>query len=179
MKVEVSALAVDFFLDELPAIWPEFERRATLVEAFDLKAEDAALLGVAFWRPAVSEWPQVVVTQRFSPGSTSGFVPGVLIVPETSKAFLGAGTRLLGYDLRERRRLWEDDTQVGFWGWKRHGETVLMSAELELAAYDTDGHRRWSVEVEPPWNYSVENDEVTLDIMGKVCRFSLTAGPTL
>ena len=179
MKVEVGGFAVESFFDELPAIWPEFERRAALVEHFDAKKEQATLLGVALWSRAEKDWPRVVITQRFSPGLTSGFIPGVVVIPETHIVFMGAGTLLLAFDMREPRRLWEDFTQVGFWGWRRHGEAVLMSAELELAAYDTVGQRRWSVEVEPPWSYSVENNEVVLDIMGTIQRFSLVAGPTL
>ena len=31
-------------------------------------------------------------------------------------------------------RLWEDYAEIGFWSWQRHDDTVLMSAELELAA---------------------------------------------
>ena len=79
-----------------------------------------------------------------------GFDPGLLLVPETGVLFLGAGERLLAYGLDQPRRLWEDTAEVGFWGWGRFGETVLMSAELELAAWDTSGRKLWTTSVEPP-----------------------------
>jgi hypothetical protein len=165
------------FLDELPARWSECERRATLVESFDLNEPHATLLGVAMWSPATREWPNVVVTQRFSPGPVSGFVPGILLVPETNKAFLGAGTRLLGYDLTQAQRLWEDQADCGFWGWRRHGDFVVMSAELELAAWSIHGVKQWSTFVEPPWHYAVKEGEVLLDVMGTLSRFPLSRGP--
>ena len=59
-----------------------------------------------------------------------------MIIPETSLLMIGAGERLLAYDLETPRRLWEDEAEAGFWGWERHGGLVLMSAELELAAWD-------------------------------------------
>jgi hypothetical protein len=32
--------------------------------------------------------------------------------------------------------------------------------------------------VEPPWSYQVRGEEIQLDVMGKLTRFSLVAGPT-
>ena len=46
------------------------------------------------------------------------------------------------------RRLSEDSADVGFWSWAQHGETVLMSAELELAAWSSAGRKLWSTFVE-------------------------------
>jgi hypothetical protein len=40
----------------------------------------------------------------------------------------------------------------GFHGWQRHEDLVVMSAELEMAAWDLRGVKRWSTFVEPPWN---------------------------
>lgn len=93
--------------------------------------------------------------------------------------FIGAGTRLLAYDSRSGawRRQWVDEADVGFWGWRRHGDSVLMSAELELAAWTIEGEKLWTTFVEPPWGYDVVGDEVRLDVMGTKTVFGLRNGP--
>lgn len=100
-----------------------------------------------------SDHPDLILSLGFEPGPKYGLHPGVLLVPETKRLFVGAGTTLLAYDLLYPRRLWEDAADFGFWSWKRHGNVVLMSAELELAAWDLEGEKLWSAPVEPPWDY--------------------------
>jgi hypothetical protein len=55
--------------------------------------------------------------------------------------------------------------------------SILLSAELELAAWDTDGRKLWTTFVEPPWGYTVEGDRVHLDVMGNKQSFTLRDGP--
>jgi hypothetical protein len=124
-----------------------------------------------------ANWPELVISQRFEPGPEAGFFPGVFLVPESHILFVGAGTRVLAYDLQKIRRLWEDDCDTGFWGWKRHGDMVLLSAELELAGWDLQGEKKWSTFVEPPWEYAVRNGRVHLDVMGKKSNFDVKTGP--
>jgi hypothetical protein len=111
------------------------------------------------------------------PSVGSGFVPGILWVPENSHLFIGAGTKILCYDLSVPKRVWEDVADTGFWGWKRHDDFVLMSAELEVAAWRISGEKCWTTFVEPPWTYRVEGDAVMLDVMGHESRFPLDTGP--
>jgi hypothetical protein len=75
------------------------------------------------------------------------------------------------------RRLWEDVTDFGFWGWRRHGDIVLMSAETELAAWDVSGRKLWTTFVEPPWSYKVLSDRLDLDVMGQKSSFDVRTGP--
>lgn len=79
-------------------------------------------------------WPLLCVAQHYSPSSAAGCYPGFLLVPETAILFIGAGERIVAYDLHGPVRRWEDHTDAGFHDWQRHGELVVMSAELELAA---------------------------------------------
>jgi hypothetical protein len=123
-----------------------------------------------------SDWPTLVVAQRFQP-SSPGFEPGILFVPETRTLFIGAGERLLAYDLDRPSRLWEDTADTGFWCWNRHQDIVVMSAELEFAAWDIRGLKLWTTFVEPPWQYRVDGDHIHLDVMGKMSSFPLLAGP--
>lgn len=112
--------------------------------------------------------------------SAPGFSPGVLLVPGTGHLFLGAGTRLLGYQAGGGtwRRAWEDEAEVGFWGWRQHGDVIFMSAELQLAAWSASGTKLWSAFAEPPWSYQVTDDgQVRLDVMGTVSTFSARTGP--
>jgi hypothetical protein len=59
----------------------------------------------------------------------------------------------------------------------RYGALVLMSAELEFAAWSTEGSKLWSTFVAPPWDYPVVGESVTLNVMGKKCTFHLRQGP--
>jgi hypothetical protein len=106
--------------------------------------------------------------------------PAAHHVLETDTLFLGAGDRLLAYDLTLPRRLWEEKVEYGFHGWRQCDDVVLMSAELELAAWDARGRKLWTaldaVFVEPPWSYTVANGILTLDVMGKILKFPLKAG---
>jgi hypothetical protein len=104
--------------------------------------------------------------------------PGILLVPAQRQLFIGAGTRLLAYHARSGawQRSWIDDAELGFWRWRQHGDVVVMSAELELAVWTTDGTKLWTTFVEPPWSYQVEADQVVLDVMGAVRTFDLRRG---
>lgn len=70
-----------------------------------------------------------------------------------------------------------DRADVGFWSWSQHGEFVLMSAELELAAWTAAGVKQWSTFVEPPWSFTVAEGTVALDVMGRTTVFPIAAGP--
>jgi hypothetical protein len=163
----------------VPAALDEYRQRAVVTDHFDLDRDvfsaDECFVAV---RREPSEWPQLVVTQRFAPAGY-GFDPGVLIVPDTETIFIGAGERLLAYSARADRwsRLWIDTADTGFWGWRQHDDFVVMSAELELAAWTAAGEKLWSTFVEPPWTYAVEDGRVRLDVMGTVISFPIVGGP--
>lgn len=160
-----------------PSLLEVYREHATCAEDFvDLEMDEDGYLFVGVERPG-DDWPSLVVTQRFSP--SIGFTPGVLLVPATGCVFIGAGSRLLCYRFRESawQRQWRDTTDLGFWSWRQHGDVVVMSAELELAAWTTDGDKLWTTFVEPPWSYSVTDGTVRLDVMGSLREFPLSAGP--
>lgn len=128
------------------------KQHARLVDELGLTSAEGTLCWIEVGRSG-NDRPFLVVAQRYSPGLDAGFRPGVLVVPETDRLFLGAGECLLAYDLRTPRKLWEDATNAGFWSWSRHADVVVMSAELEIAAWDLEGRRLRSRFVEPPWEY--------------------------
>lgn len=162
-----------------PTILGTYRQHADLSEDFPV-AGDSGYEGYSF--VAVSddggEWPRLVVTQRYAPFAP-GFTPGVLYVPEQRQLFIGAGTRLIAYHARSGRwcRNWLDEAQCGFWSWRQHDDVVIMSAELEIAAWRTDGTKLWTTFVEPPWSYQVVSGQVTLDVMGAARTFHLSKGP--
>jgi hypothetical protein len=163
---------------DLPTMLSEYRGHALLHDDLgEPERRDAeGFCFVAIGR-ADETWPSLVVTQPVSP-SEGGFAPGVLIVPETNTAFIGAGTRLLCYQHDSGRwtRLWEDRTDMGFWGWRRHGDIVVMSAEIEMAAWKVSGTKLWTTFVEPPWSYEVIDGTVELDMMGTRTSFPLETG---
>ena len=150
----------------------DFER-ADLVDELDGHATEGKAFCLTVARGL--EFPFLVVAQRYEPAG--GFRPAVLIVPESNLLFIGAGERLVAYDLDGPTRLWMDSTPCGFWGWARHGDRIVLSAELELAAWDIQGRKCWSTFVEPPWTYRVSGAMIDLDVMGTKSRFPLDAGP--
>ena len=159
----------------LPTIYAEYVKHARLADEINFGRVEGDICFLAVGKG--SEWPFLVVAQIYSPTAEGGFHPGALLVPETGVLFVGAGERLLAYELDSPRKLWEDVADVGFWGWARHHEVVLMSAELELAAWGMNGQKLWSMVVEPPWNYAVVDGRVELDVMGEKYSFHLSVGP--
>jgi hypothetical protein len=157
-------------------LYAKYTERAALCEEFDLRNPEREHCCVSVSR--ATDWPELVVAQTFWP-SAGGFDPGVLLVPETEILFIGAGERLLAYRLGPFERLWEDKCDMGFWGWRQHGTHVLMSAELELAAWDCHGRKLWSTFVEPPWEYQVQENRVQLDVMGVKSEFDIANGPQI
>ena len=157
----------------LPQLYEEYVRHARLVDEFDQEEDEGEKCVLAVSRGL--DWPFLVVTQRCKlPGI---FDPSALLVPETKRVFIGVGERLLAYELDGPTRLWEDTTACGHWRWARHGDHIVMSAELELAAWDLHGTKRWTTFVEPPWSYRVAEGAVHLDVMGQLTSFPLNIGP--
>ncbi|QUD89857.1 hypothetical protein [Phenylobacterium montanum] len=157
----------------LPILYNEIVERAELHDNFGVGEADGEPVFIAVTRDDAG-WPYLALSLRCMP--IAGFNPGVFLIPETDVLLIGSGERLLAYDLKAPRKLWEDSTMCGFWRWSRHADIVLMSAELELAAYSLQGERLWSRLVEPPWDYSISGAQIHLDVMGKKSEFSLVSG---
>ncbi len=155
---------------------PEYYGEHTAhIEEFDLDQTNRSAFYVEVQRGF--DWPFLCVVQRYSPNHWAGSHPGILLVPETHLLFIGAGERILAYDLEDSTRLWEDRAEFGFHHWRRHGGVVVLSAELELAAWDSWGVKRWTTFVEPPWEYHIDDGLVHLDVMGTRSSFPLLTGP--
>lgn len=172
--ISVGEWNIESSVGHLPDNYVDYAKHAVLCDNFEIKESDGCICFLAVGRTG-TDWPEVIVTQRFDP--SSGFNPGALVVASSAVLFVGAGTCLLAYDLQRPCRMWEDYTDVGFWSWRQHGDVVVMAAELELAAWDHRGAKLWSNSVEPPWDYTVLNGEIHLDVMGDRSKFPLSAGP--
>ncbi|MCC7450827.1 MAG: hypothetical protein IT324_25655 [Anaerolineae bacterium] len=171
--VTVGDYILECLPDGLPDDLDEYVKRASLSDRLNLENPAGRPFFLAV-RDRITAWPFLVVAQRYVPAV---FHPGVMLVPETQTLLIGAGERLLAYELYTPQKLWEDTADVAFWSWARYGNFVLMSAEVELAAWDINGNKQWTTFVEPPWNYTVEGNIVHLDVMGKQSVFSLATGP--
>jgi hypothetical protein len=167
---------VVFVARQLPSMWSTYCSHAEVVDEQSADDDDADLF-VAGVCPPDGKWPSVLLALAYEPGD-GGFAPGLHVVPETGVMFVGAGTTLRAYRFwPTAEKLWEDAVEFGFFRWRRHGATILMSAELELAAWDITGTKLWSRYVEPPWDYTVDDQELTLDVMGAVTTFDMRTGP--
>lgn len=165
--------SVRWTVGRVPMSHARLAARARLCDAFPFGEEETPLaLSVARGGNV-----ELAVELSFSPGSDSGFLPELHVVPDTETLFLGAGTTVLVYDLKGARQLSRYDLKVGFWGWERHADVILMLAELELAAWSLRGEMTWSTFVEPPWSCRVMDGRLQLDVMGKLSQFDLASGP--
>ena len=159
----------------LPDLYEEYVERATLAEQIGLSSAEGTSAFLAIGNP--DEWPFLVVAQRCIPGENSGFHPGAIIVPETDILFIGGGKRLLAYDLKVLKRLWEDEASICFRSWNRSGDVILMSAEDELAAWDIHASKLWSTFADPPWSYSVIDDTLMFEMAHETSFFPIRKGP--
>jgi len=157
----------------LPSTYGALRARAQLADEYHLNEPGLCCVTVTRSR---EPWPILVVAQSCDPVG-SGFEPGICLVPETQTVFIGAGQRLLAYRLDAVTRLWEDSADTGFLRWDQRDATILLSAELELAAWDIGGRKLWTTFVEPPWHYSIAGSTIDLDVMGIRQSFDLRTGP--
>lgn len=172
--IYLNDLSVTVQRGSLPSIYNDLKRHAKLADELALRPHDGELCFLSV--SSTGHWPFLVVAQRFEL-SEGGFDPGAMIVPETGTLFVGAGRRLLCYRLDPPTRLWEDTTDAGFLEWSRYNDVVLMSGELELAAWDTSGRKLWTMPLEPAWEYHVSQGHVHLDVQGRKSAFPLRGGP--
>jgi hypothetical protein len=61
---------------DLPQIYSSYATHAALHEEIDISSSKGTVLFVSV-KKGTSEWPSLVVAQRFESGSTSGFFPGI------------------------------------------------------------------------------------------------------
>jgi hypothetical protein len=163
-------------LDQLPSIYATYRARAALCDELELNAPGR------LWFLAVgteTDWPGLVVAQRFHSGEERGGDPEALLIPETDLVLLGAGQRVVAYTLRKHQRLWADSARAGFFGWRRYGDVVLMLAAGEIAAWDLRGRKLWAVPVDSPWYHHVDEqyESIQLDTRGRRFEFPLKTGP--
>jgi hypothetical protein len=168
-QVIVGSWELEIEIGSLPLAYDLYLKHAGLVDEIEPKSRHGSPFFVAVYDlvdTARESWkPAMVVAQTYEPYE-AGFNPGVLIVPETKRLFIGAGARLLAYDIGAPERLWEDQTECGFHKWGRYGDLVWMAAELEFAVWSNSAKKLWTTFVEPPWEYAFHDGSVTLDIMG-------------
>ncbi|HRX86370.1 MAG TPA: hypothetical protein P5572_15220 [Phycisphaerae bacterium] len=162
---------------ELPSIFDAYVRHAALAEQIDLSSSEGILSFIALTRSG-DEWPSLVIAQRFQPPTNIDNV-GALLVPETNRLFIGAGTRLLCYDTAKPARLWEGSADFGFWSWTHDKTEVFMAAELEFSTFDTTGEMLWTRPVEPPWHFELEPGRVVLDVMDEITHLDRRSGKAM
>lgn len=173
--VQVGTFEI-YVWDQVPGHFATLRQRTKLFEEYGLQSRGPGIITTVAITPQGSE-PVLVVSQHRELDPQS-FPLSVLVVPETGLALIGAAHRLLAYDLRGPEKLWEDHVEFGFLEFGRHDDTIVMSGELTLTAYDLQGQERWSMFVEPPWDYAVQDGQITVDVMGRVQSFGLRCGPT-
>jgi hypothetical protein len=172
-QLTCAGVSIECTPSGLPLTYDRLKVRAALVDEFEIHEGNLCCLTV---RRCGESWPFLIVAQSYSPAG-AGFEPGALFVPDTNVLFLGAGERILAYSLAPLKRLWEDHADTGFLGWDQQGNIVLLTAELEFAAWDTLGRKLWTMSVEPPWSYAIRGGTIELDVMGNKQSFGLQEGP--
>ncbi|GAA3998502.1 hypothetical protein GCM10022247_18370 [Allokutzneria multivorans] len=170
MEFSVGDVHVVFSADRLGGL----DDAALVEEVVDPEADATVFLLAG----RADAWPSLGLRVAYAP-SVGGFPFAVHVVPETGVLFVGAGRGVHAYQLDPPRPLWHDETDCGFWSWSQHGGVVLMSAELELAAWTAEGDKLWSTFVEPPWSFTVTDGVVSLEVMGELSAFPVLGGPSV
>jgi hypothetical protein len=170
MRIAVDRCRVRIF-PGLDPVFHELASRALLADEIDIRSADGRTCSVI-----VHEGKRVLLATAFRYELAGGLGPAAALIPEPARLFLGAGVELLCYDLAGPSRLWRDQAEYGIHGWEVIDSVVLMSAELELAAWDTSGQKLWTTFVEPPWSYSIEGERIRLDVMGEISQIGLRSG---
>lgn len=155
---------------KLPELYASYVKHAQLAEEYDLDNRDGEIFFICVGTG--DGWPFITIAQSYEP-CAAGFNPGFLVLPEADTLFIGAGQRVLIYDLKQRKKIAEDFYNEGFLGWMRYREYVIMLAELDVACWRLNGEKMWSRFVEPPYNVEFEDDKIILDIMGKKTKFEI------
>ena len=178
-QVTIGNWSMEIQVGDRPLHFDGLVERSRLADDLDLTSGPGRTLFLAVYGPGNSKLetsePTVALAMRYEPYDF-GFYPGFLIVPETSMLFVGAGTRLIAYDLNAPTRLWTDEANCGFWRWGRNRDHIWMEAELEFAVWSSAGEKLWTTFVEPPWFAQVNGEEVVLDVMGVKRTHRMTDG---
>lgn len=160
-------------LDTPPDVYGMWLEYAKYLDTDDLSKEGTSVyIGIA----QGGRWYEDIIAFNTDPVDYGGFYPGFLIIPETEILFIGAGIIIKTYDLKNHKKVFQKDTFVGFWGWQRWAEYVIMLEELEFGVYDLKGNEIWSTYVEPPWTYEINEGIVTLNVMDKLSYRNIITG---
>jgi hypothetical protein len=177
-QIVVHGYTLSCFSGGLPEYYEVYREKAKLVDEIDLDRVSSHSADLCFLAVQKEEtWPFLVIAQRYAPSGLGGSYPQALIIPETDILFLGAGERVLSYQLDPPEKIWQDTAELGFHAFDRHGQYVIMCAELEVAVWTIQGKKQWSQFVEPPWIYRIEQETMYVDVMGHVFSFPLSTGP--
>lgn len=121
--------------------YDEQREQAALVDQVALDEADEHI-GVLAVGHATGGWPFLIVEHsHVNPWMDDRLQIDALLVPETHILFAGAHQSVAAYDLRVPARLWSDTADASFHAWQRYGQVVLMSAELEMVAWDMHGRK--------------------------------------
>lgn len=160
----------------LPSIYTSYLEHANFADEIDIRKSEGRFFFLCISKRGDNQgWPSVVLAQKYHDAQQT-WHPGFLFVPRTSLLFIGAGERLLCYDIEKKKRLWEDVADCGFWRWCHYDNYVLMSAESEFGAWDEYGNKLWSTFVEPPWSFELAETTAEIDVMGELRTHQLSDG---
>ncbi|URN93830.1 MAG: hypothetical protein NAG76_18660 [Candidatus Pristimantibacillus lignocellulolyticus] len=171
----INEINITFSINEFPPLYDDYKKVAILFEEIDYDEEYDYFL-ICYITSNSDSSTHILLNMKFSLYS-SGFVPGFLVAPETNLLFIGAGERLIIYDFENSTRIGIDKADFGFLGWRRSRDVIIMSAELELACWNINGRKLWSTFVEPPYEYEIKDNNLTLTIMGSKQEFNIYKGP--
>lgn len=177
-QIIVHGYTLSCFSGGLPEYYEVYRQEAKLVDEIDLDSISSHWADTCFLAVQKDEtWPFLVVAQKYAPSGLGSSYPQALIIPETQMLFLGAGERIAAYRLDPPEKVWQDTAELGFHAFDRHGQFVIMRAELGIAVWTIQGKKEWAQFVEPPWTYMIDNETMHLDVMGYVLSFPLGSGP--
>ncbi len=118
------------------------------------------------------EWPFFVLAIRYNP-CEGGFDPGIYLIEESERLFIGAGSTVLVFDIQSLTLITEEYFQEGFLRWKRYKDKVLMMAELDIACFDIYGKKIWERFIEPPYDIEFSEECVLVKMLDEEVSIKL------
>jgi len=91
-QIVVHGYTLSCFSGGLPEYYEVYREKAKLVDEIDLTRDVRHSADVCFLAVQKgSDWPFLVVAQKYAPSGLGASYPQALIIPETDMLFLGAG----------------------------------------------------------------------------------------
>jgi hypothetical protein len=160
IEFSVDNYGFTVFVGKAPDILDYYKKHAVFIDDKDLKNEGTevyVIISKDFTKPDNS-----IIAFRTTSLDYAGFRPCLHYEKESQTLFVGAGTVIKTFRLRDNELVFEKNYGMGFWRWSKYGDFILQRGEIEFGVFNLSGQLLWDTFVSPPYNVELKEDKVTL-----------------